>query len=231
MIATSNNPDRKHSNEMQQSIEASNNPKPKERSKWQNLTTRQKAGQGWLINLVAVFWGLVMTVALTFGLVTLLQVRVLSCTRLESTQYSCQLKSNLLGLIPLRSTPIIGLQGATVKHEVVESTNEDNNGRSRTTRSTVYWVVLATGQGEVELDIVKDGGSGSKLETAERINAFVRDPAAKSLQVRGDLTHLFWLPLILFFLPIALIVLLAGLKALAADIRSYVRHSYSAQSI
>lgn len=170
----------------------------------------------WGSILGSLTFGLVFTLGGLLFLVAFAQVKVLTCTRLEPSQSSCVLESKLLGVLPLGSTSLPGLQGARVAHEISESTYKDDKGRTRTSQSTLYWVALITDGGEVALDTGRSSWIGSKQQTADRINAFVRSRETGSFQAYGDLTSLLfvWAPL-LFLVP-GLFILMGTAKEIGA---------------
>jgi len=166
------------------------------------IKTKRVDRPKWWAILMNLVFGLVFTLSGLLCLVVFAQVNVLTCTRLEPSQPSCVLESRLLGVLPLNSTPLEGLRGARVADKISESTYEDSNGRTRTRQTKFYWIALITDEGEVDLDALTSGWIGQKQHTADRINAFVRDPGEKRLQAYSDLTSLFfiWAPL-LFLTP------------------------------
>lgn len=162
-----------------------------------NKKTKPVDAPGWMVNLIVLGFGLILTLMGLVLLVGIVQLKVLNCTRLEPSQYTCVLESRLLGIWPLSSTPL-KLAGARLAQEISESTSTDDEGRTRTSKSTLYWVALITDGGEVALDTGSSSWIGSKQETVNRINAFVRSRATGSLQVYGDWTSLLfvWAPLL-----------------------------------
>lgn len=162
-----------------------------------NSKTKQVDQPKWMGILVSLAFGVMLTLIGLVFLVGIVQVKVLNCTRLEPSQYTCVLEWKLLGIWPLSSTPL-RLSGARLAQEISESTSQDDEGRTRTSKSTLYWVILITEGGEVALDTGRSSWIGSKQQTVERINAFVRSRAASSLQVYGDWTSLLfvWAPLL-----------------------------------
>jgi hypothetical protein len=138
---------------------------------------------------------------------SMVRIKILSCTRLEPSQIDCLLQMRVLGFIPLKTTPVIGLQGAKVKAEQVTSTREDSSGRQRTETDTVYTAILLTQAGEVALDVSTSGWLGSRQKRVEQINAFIHDAQAQSLRVYSDLSHLFliWLPFLMLAIGLVLL--------------------------
>lgn len=149
-------------------------------------------------------------------LVNMVQVKVLSCTRLEPSQISCVLESKLLAVVPLSSTPLPGLWGARVAQEWTESTSEDSQGRSQTRQYLAYWVALMTTKGEVALDSGKSDRIGSKERTVQNINAFIQNPASQSLHAYGDLSPLLYIWAPLLFMAPGLFIFIGAAKEIVA---------------
>lgn len=183
------------------------NPKPTERPQWRDILSSLAFGSLFALS------GLIFLIAF-------LQVKVLNCTRLEPSQVTCGLESKLLGVVPLGSRPVPGLQGARLAEELSESTYEDSRGRRQTRYSQLYWVALLTAEGELALDTGRSSWVGSKAQTVERINAFVRSRESGSLRVYGDRSALLfsWAPL-LFMAP-GLFILKGTAKSLKLKLLS-----------
>jgi len=171
----------------------------------------------WMVNLVVLGFGMIFTLGGLVLLVSIVQLKVLNCTRLEPSQYTCVLESRLLGIWAFSSTPL-RLSGARLAHEVSESTSQDDKGRTRTSQSTLYWVGLITVGGEVALDTGSSSWIGSKQQTVDRINAFVRSRTTGPLQVYGDWTPLLFVWAPLFPLVFGLLLLKVTVKEIGANL-------------
>jgi hypothetical protein len=93
----------------------------------------------------------------------------LNCQRIEPTQVTCQLsKPGWLGLGVWQNTAIRNLQA-------VELTTNVDDG-------VFYQVLLQTSEGEVPLREYKTSGLDNIQESVHRINTFLKDPTATTLQ-------------------------------------------------
>ncbi len=171
----------------------------------------------WMVNLVVLGFGMIFTLGGLVLLVSIVQLKVLNCTRLEPSQYTCVLESRLLGIWAFSSTPL-RLSGARLAHEVSESTSQDDKGRTRTSPSTRSWVAWFTDGGEVALDTGSSSWIGSKQQTVDRINAFVRSRTTGPLQVYGDWTPLLFVWAPLFPLVFGLLLLKVTVKEIGANL-------------
>lgn len=213
---------------MSTTIKPANDVKTRERDSKKRPTfkTRGAYSWDWRTFLPMLLFGLVFTLGGALVLWFMLQVNVLTCTRLESTQYNCVLQSKLLSLVSLHTEPIIGLQGAKLKQEVVHSTSTDSNGRSRTRSETVYWVVLVTSEGEVSLDNDHSSWIGPKQDITDQINAFVDNPEVQSLQVHSDLTYLLLIPIPFIFLAIGLLLIIVTVGDWVMAVSNWIRSGF-----
>jgi len=132
----------------------------------------------------AVLYGLAFTAcgclfSLIFG-----QAATLTCTRVEPSQIECVRESKWLGWLPVSSASLQHVQGA----EVAQSCDDEG---------CTYRVELSTAEGTVPLTSYYSSGSQSKQETADRVNAFLKDLRESSLTVKSDAGLLaFVLPLV-----------------------------------
>ena len=131
------------------------------------------------VNGLELVFGLIFTLGGLFFFVTMAQVRILSCTRLEPSQQACVLQNSLLGLVPLKSAPLEELQGAKVEESMVTTTNKDSQGHSRTDNQTVHTVILLTQAGEVALDPSNTSFTTAREQTAPARTTRTRGPAAR----------------------------------------------------
>jgi hypothetical protein len=97
------------------------------------------------------------------------QVSTLTCNRVADAD-RCVLRVNWMGLARLGETTIEGLQGARVD----ESCDEDG---------CTYRVVVVTALDSIPLEKGYSSGKTAKDESAEKINAFVRDRQIRDLEV------------------------------------------------
>jgi len=116
-------------------------------------------------------FGLIAVVIIGALLYFMGQVTTLTRHRAERDRVDCRIQSNWLGLLPLRERSVRGVQGA----QVAENCDQDG---------CTYRVELRTGGGIVPLTPHYSSGSVVKESVARRVNDFVRDPTAASLQVR-----------------------------------------------
>jgi hypothetical protein len=168
------------------------------------------------VNGFELIFGLVLTFFGILFLVWMGQVKTLSCTRLEPSQLECLMQARLLGLIPLKSTPVEGLQGAKVESETVTRNSQDNSGRNQTRHETFHTLYLLTQAGQIEFDASSNDIVGSRAPNAQRINDFINDPTANSLRVQSDRGHF-------FLLLIPFLSLTVGLLALGKCARDFGR--------
>jgi len=152
--------------------------------------------------------GLLLIVLPLMTLMSRIQARTLICIRLEPRQHQCRLETKLLGVVPLRTTPIIKLSKAGIAHEEVSYTSTTSNDQTITKYQTRYSVVLITASANIPLDAVGSTEYGPKQALAGRINAYLDDPQETSLRVRGY--SLGWGGVVGFLIPMAM-----GLACLA----------------
>jgi hypothetical protein len=168
------------------------------------------------VNGFELIFGLALSLFGVLFMVWMGQVKTLTCTRLEPSQFECLMQSRLLGLIPLKSTSVEGLQGAKVETETVTRNSQDSSGRSRTRNETFHILYLLTQAEQIEFDASGNDVVGSREQSAQQINDFINDPGAKSLRVQSDRGH--------FFLLVAPLLSLAlGLLALGKCARDFGR--------
>lgn len=187
------------------------------------MSKRVKKGKGqsketprYKVNGFELIFGLALTFFGVLFMVWMGQVKILTCARLEPSQYECLMQSRLLGVIPLNSMPVEGLQGAKVETETVTRSSQDSNGRSQTRNETFHTLYLLTEAGQVEFDASGNDVVGSREQSAQQINNFINDPTAMSLRVQSDRGH--------FFLLLAPLLSLAlGLLALGKCARDFGR--------
>jgi hypothetical protein len=125
------------------------------------------------------------------------QDTTLTCQRVETTQVECLKESKWLGQVSMSEASIQGLEGAWV----AESCDEDG---------CTYRVEMDTADGRVPLTSYYSSGARSKHETADRINAFLRNPAEGSLTVKSG-AGLLGLLLPFVFVAVGPIVAFSGL--------------------
>jgi len=101
------------------------------------------------------------------------QVTTLTCDRVETDQVDCKIQSKWMGLVPLREQSVRSVRGA----QVAEDCDEDEDG-------CTYRVELVASAGIVPLTSHYSSGHAAKESVAQRVNDFVRGPAASSLVVK-----------------------------------------------
>ncbi|MBW4470784.1 MAG: hypothetical protein KME45_10330 [Stenomitos rutilans HA7619-LM2] len=125
----------------------------------------------------------------------------LDCQKIELTQVTCQFNTpGWLGLAMWRNKPIHNLQGVRLDTSVAEG--------------MFYKIVLLTSEGEVPLRPYQTSGWDNTRETVDRIQTFLKDPAATHLSV-AQVDWLQWWGLA----PGALFFLL-GLRSLSVSLFS-----------
>jgi hypothetical protein len=148
-------------------------------------------------------------------------IRELTCTRLESSHFKCALQPAWLGLIPLKETPIIGLQGARVD-ERVEAVTDSDSGKTKYV--THYRVILLTKDGEMLLETNTPGQAELHRDLAYQINRFVNNPRQESLRVHtaSPLMLLMLIPGLIFCGGFFLVYL--ALKGIFTWLLNFYRH-------
>ena len=102
----------------------------------------------------------------------------LACTRQDGGTISCTLQTSAVGLVPLRSATVAGLQSARLGH----SCNGGGN--------CSYRVELVGANGTTAVTDFYSTGKTDKQALADQINRFEQDSAAQTLQAEVPLNPL-----------------------------------------
>jgi hypothetical protein len=141
-------------------------------------------------------FGLIFILAGCLSLYLFGQVPQLSCTHLETNNLNCVLKTSLLGLVPLHSAEVDGLQKARV-------------GQDCTGTDCTYRVELVQSGGMTPLTSFYSSGLGDKQATSRQINGAMQN--SKNFAVTTPLN-----PLVLIF---AALFVAAGVYAMFVPMR------------
>jgi hypothetical protein len=148
-------------------------------------------------------FGLIFVLAGCLVLYLFGQVPQLSCTRPDANNLNCVLKTSLLGLYPLRTAEVDGLQKARV-------------GQDCTGTDCTYRVELVRTDGVTPMTSFYSNGLLDKQTTSKKINGFIQNSESKNFVVTIPLN-----PLVLVFA-----VLFAGAGVYAMFVPMRPGHGY-----